>query len=71
MKITKILFGALYFGPISLHEILPDMDKQDSISELSSSASELMEYIFEKRGQNEREELQSVAQSFVLLALQK
>jgi hypothetical protein len=45
-KVTKILFGSLHFGPISLAEILPDMDKQDSVSEMRSSASKLVAYIF-------------------------
>jgi hypothetical protein len=47
MKITKILFWSTACDPISLHEILPDIDKQDSIGEMRSSASELMTYIFD------------------------
>jgi hypothetical protein len=41
----------MHFGPISLHEILPDVDKQDSIGEMRSSTSELMKYIFDKGDQ--------------------
>jgi uncharacterized protein YlbG (UPF0298 family) len=41
-------FLELDCDPISLHEILPDIDKQDIIGEMRSSASKLMAYIFDK-----------------------
>jgi hypothetical protein len=49
----KSSFRALHCGPISLHEILPDMDKQDSIGEMRSSASKLT-VTFSTKGTREK-----------------
>jgi hypothetical protein len=63
--------GALHFGPISLHEILPDMDKQDNLSQMRLSTSKLTVYIFDQGNEMREKSCSLWHNHLLLLTLQK